>query len=158
MKARARAGAVALVTAVGTIGALAAAPAATAGGDSGVHVITRGLDGPFGLQAVHYRSGFVVAENDTGEVTRVSGTGVQHTIFNDRIPVIDNMWHGRRIRHPVQLNLHPLPPELVVAVLADFVAETSSPPADIGNYANWLVASPIPRGADAAAPHQPYSA
>jgi hypothetical protein len=82
MKARARAGAVALVTAVGTIGALAAAPAATAGGDSGVHVITRGLDGPFGLQAVHYRSGFVVAENDTGEVTRVSGTGVQHTIFN----------------------------------------------------------------------------
>jgi len=55
--------------------------------------------------------------------------------------VIDNMWHGRRIRHPVQLNLHPLPPELVVAVLTDFVAETAAPPAEIQHYADWLVAS-----------------
>jgi protoporphyrinogen oxidase len=55
--------------------------------------------------------------------------------------VIDNVWQGRRIPHPVQLNLHPLPPELVVAVLTDFVSQTTMPPGEIRNYADWLVES-----------------
>jgi protoporphyrinogen oxidase len=41
----------------------------------------------------------------------------------------------------VQLNLHGLPPELVVSVLDDFVAETAAPPREIRHYADWLVAS-----------------
>lgn len=55
--------------------------------------------------------------------------------------VIDNIWHGHRMRHPVQLNLHGLPPELIVSVLDDFVAETAAPPREIRHYADWLVAS-----------------
>jgi protoporphyrinogen oxidase len=55
--------------------------------------------------------------------------------------VIDNIWHGHRLRHPVQLNLHGLPPELIVSVLDDFVAETAAPPGEIRSYADWLVAS-----------------
>lgn len=55
--------------------------------------------------------------------------------------VIDNVWHGQRMRHPVQLNLHGLPPELIVSVLEDFVAETAAPPREIRHYADWLVAS-----------------
>jgi protoporphyrinogen oxidase len=55
--------------------------------------------------------------------------------------VIDNVWRGHRLRHPVQLNLHGLPPELVVSVLGDFVAETQAPPREVRNYADWLVAS-----------------
>ena len=55
--------------------------------------------------------------------------------------VIDNVWRGHRLRHPVQLNLHGLPNELVVQVLADFVEESSAPPREIRNYADWLIAS-----------------
>ena len=55
--------------------------------------------------------------------------------------VIDNVWRGHRVRHPVQLNPHGLPPELVVSILGDFVAETQSPPREVRNYADWLVAS-----------------
>jgi protoporphyrinogen oxidase len=55
--------------------------------------------------------------------------------------VIDNVWQGRRIRHPVQMNLHSLPPELVVSVLTDFVAQSAAPVDEIRNYADWLVAS-----------------
>jgi protoporphyrinogen oxidase len=55
--------------------------------------------------------------------------------------VIDNMWQGRRIRHPVQLNLHGLPPELIVSVLDDFIAEAAAPSREIRHYADWLVAS-----------------
>lgn len=55
--------------------------------------------------------------------------------------VIDNIWHGHRMRHPVQLNLHGLPPDLIVSVLEDFVAESAAPPRKIRHYADWLVAS-----------------
>lgn len=55
--------------------------------------------------------------------------------------IIDNVWNGHRMRHPVQLNLHGLPPELIVSVLEDFVAETAAPPREIRHYADWLVAS-----------------
>ena len=55
--------------------------------------------------------------------------------------VIDNVWQGQRIRHPVQLNLHGLPKDLIVDVLTDFVAESSGPQRDVQNYADWLVAS-----------------
>ena len=55
--------------------------------------------------------------------------------------VIDNVWQGRRIRHPVQLNLHGLPPALIVSVLTDFVAETAASPTEIRHYTDWLVAS-----------------
>lgn len=55
--------------------------------------------------------------------------------------VIDNVWQGHRVRHPVQMNLHGLPPELVVRVLADFVEETHAPPREVRHYADWLVAS-----------------
>lgn len=54
---------------------------------------------------------------------------------------IDNVWRGHRVRHPVQLNLHGLPPELVVDVVADFVAESTGPDRVVGHYADWLVAS-----------------
>jgi protoporphyrinogen oxidase len=55
--------------------------------------------------------------------------------------VLDNIWHGHRLRHPVQLNLHGLPPELIVSVLEDFVAESTAPSRDVQHYADWLVAS-----------------
>lgn len=55
--------------------------------------------------------------------------------------VIDNVWRGHRVRHPVQLNLHGLPVELRVSVLTDFVAESSAPPRAVHDYADWLMAS-----------------
>ena len=38
--------------------------------------------------------------------------------------VIDNVWRGHRMRHPVQLNLHGLPADLCVDILTDFVTES----------------------------------
>src|SRR5215217_8015761 len=55
--------------------------------------------------------------------------------------VIDNVWRGHRIRHPVQLNLHGLPKDLTVDILTDFVAESSGSERQVSSYADWLVAS-----------------
>lgn len=86
MKVRRSAGVVALVTGLALAGAAAAAPLASAGGHGHGHgkvkVVTSGLDGPFGLQAVRHH-GFIVAENVSGEVTRVDKHGHQHVIFDE---------------------------------------------------------------------------
>jgi protoporphyrinogen oxidase len=64
--------------------------------------------------------------------------GRQHTVAAH----INNYWQGRWIAHPVQMNLHSLPHDLIVRILVDFVArQTADPPDDVGTYADWLVAS-----------------
>ena len=70
---------------LGTAAAVAAAPATStaAAGSSSATVVAQGLDGPFGLQRVrgHHR-GFVVAENESGQVTRVFKGGGTHAILS----------------------------------------------------------------------------
>jgi protoporphyrinogen oxidase len=53
---------------------------------------------------------------------------------------IDNHWRGRRITHPVQLNLHALPADLATDILVDFVEILGTEPAG-DTYADWLLAS-----------------
>jgi len=61
---------------LGTAAALAAAPSVSnaAAGSSSASVVTKGLDGPFGVQKArgHHR-GLVVAESESGQVTRIIG-------------------------------------------------------------------------------------
>ncbi|HEU4566654.1 MAG TPA: ScyD/ScyE family protein [Marmoricola sp.] len=64
--------AVAVATAAAVV---AVPPALAAGGGSGVSVVAKGLDGPFGVQRAPRHKGFVVAEGDTGKVTRVFMNG-----------------------------------------------------------------------------------
>jgi hypothetical protein len=64
--------AVAVATAAAVV---AVPPALAAGGGSGVSVVAKGLDGPFGVQRAPGHKGFVVAEGDTGKVTRVFMNG-----------------------------------------------------------------------------------
>jgi hypothetical protein len=82
MNSRRSAGVVSLVTALGVVGAVGAAPAQSAERAApAASVVTKKLDGPFGLQkAVHHR-GLVVAENETGQVTRVFKDGRQRAIL-----------------------------------------------------------------------------
>jgi protoporphyrinogen oxidase len=54
---------------------------------------------------------------------------------------LNNYWRGYWPRHPVQLHLHGLPEDVVVKVIADFVAESKKPERPVKNYAEWLVAS-----------------
>ena len=54
---------------------------------------------------------------------------------------LNNYWRGHWPRHPVQLHLHGLPDDVVVKVIADFVAEQQSGEREIRNYADWLLAS-----------------
>jgi protoporphyrinogen oxidase len=54
---------------------------------------------------------------------------------------LNNYWRGYWPRHPVQLHLHGLPEDVVVKVIADFVAERQGPERPINNYADWLLAS-----------------
>jgi protoporphyrinogen oxidase len=54
---------------------------------------------------------------------------------------IDNYWRGYWPTHPVQLHLHGLPDDVVIKVIADFVAEHHGPERTIDNYADWLIAS-----------------
>ena len=53
---------------------------------------------------------------------------------------LDSYWQGRILTHPVQVNLHGLPVDLIVRILLDLVAESAAPadeppPAD---YETWL--------------------
>lgn len=54
---------------------------------------------------------------------------------------LNNYWRGHWPRHPVQLNLHGLPEEVVVKVIEDFVEERHSPERPVRNYADWLLTS-----------------
>lgn len=81
MVSRRRAAVVSLI-ALGTAAALVATPSATASTHDGARVITTGLDGPFGLQKAVRHRGFVVAESESGQVTRVFKNGHKHTILD----------------------------------------------------------------------------
>lgn len=54
---------------------------------------------------------------------------------------VNNYWRGHWIKHPVQVNLHGLPTELVVRVLRDFIAAQHADEPPITNYEEWLRAS-----------------
>jgi protoporphyrinogen oxidase len=54
---------------------------------------------------------------------------------------VNNYWKGSWIKHPAHCNLYGLPPELVVAIVTDFVKVKGSDHPTIRNYEDWLVAS-----------------
>jgi len=54
---------------------------------------------------------------------------------------LNNYWRGHWPRHPVQLNLHGLPEDVIIKVIEDFVEERQGPERPIKNYADWLLAS-----------------
>lgn len=54
---------------------------------------------------------------------------------------VNNYWRGHWIKHPVQVNLHGLPTDLVVRILADFIEAQHAPEREIANYEDWLRAS-----------------
>jgi len=54
---------------------------------------------------------------------------------------LNNYWRGHWPTHPVQLHLHGLPTEDVIAVIQDFVSEHHAPERTIANYEDWLIAS-----------------
>src|SRR4051812_2667077 len=58
-----------------TIGTVATVPSASAAGGGGSTVVARGLGGPFGVQKAIGHRGFVVAENASGQVSRVMKDG-----------------------------------------------------------------------------------
>ncbi len=54
---------------------------------------------------------------------------------------LSNYWRGYWPLHPVQLHLHGLPEDVIVKVIADFVATRNAGERPVKNYADWLVAS-----------------
>ena len=54
---------------------------------------------------------------------------------------VNNYWRGHWIKHPVQVNLHGLPTDLVVRILTDFIEAQQAPEPPIENYEDWLRAS-----------------
>jgi protoporphyrinogen oxidase len=54
---------------------------------------------------------------------------------------VNNYWRGHWIKHPVQVNLHGLPTDLVVRILSDFIAAQQREDPPIANYEDWLRAS-----------------
>jgi protoporphyrinogen oxidase len=60
----------------------------------------------------------------------------------ETLPInLNNYWRGYWPKHPVQLHLHGLPEDVVVKVIADFVAERQKPEPIVKNYADWLITS-----------------
>ena len=54
---------------------------------------------------------------------------------------VNNYWKGFWVKHPAQINLYGLPPELIVNVLRDFVEAQHRQHPPIQNYEEWLRAS-----------------
>jgi protoporphyrinogen oxidase len=54
---------------------------------------------------------------------------------------LNNYWRGYWPLHPVQLHMHGLPEEVIIRVIADFVAAREAPEPPVRNYAEWLLAS-----------------
>lgn len=79
-------------------------------------------------RSIRYDSGFVF---DDG--VHISFTKNEHVrrIFADNLGgryeekefAVDNYWRGHRIPHPVQCNLSKLPPDVIIKVIGDFVAQ-----------------------------------
>lgn len=60
--------------------------------------------------------------------------------FDSRAYRFNNYWEGCWLGHPAQTNLYGLPPEVIVKVISDFVAEGGRE-REIGNYQDWLCAA-----------------
>lgn len=54
---------------------------------------------------------------------------------------LNNYWRGYWPLHPVQLHLHGLPEDIIIKVIADFVAIDRAAEQPVKNYADWLLAS-----------------
>lgn len=54
---------------------------------------------------------------------------------------LNNYWRGHWPLHPVQLHLYGLPEDVVIKVIADFVAAREAPERPVNTYADWLLAS-----------------
>lgn len=54
---------------------------------------------------------------------------------------VNNHWKGHWIKHPAQCNLHGLPEDLIVDLVADFVDAHHHQHGQINNYEDWLIAS-----------------
>lgn len=98
-------------------------------------------------RSFRYDSGFVFDEGGHisftkhEHVRRVLAENVEGK-YEERKLAIDNYWHGLRIPHPVQTNLRDLPHDLIVKVIADFVAidkhSQSNTSGKTQTYAEWL--------------------
>lgn len=54
---------------------------------------------------------------------------------------VNNYWQGSWVKHPAQVNLHGLPPELNTEILHEMMAISQNGEANISNYKDWLHAS-----------------
>ncbi len=54
---------------------------------------------------------------------------------------INNYWRGLWLTHPIQMNLHELPADMVVSILVDFIEARSATSAPIETYRDWLFAA-----------------
>jgi len=54
---------------------------------------------------------------------------------------VNNYWKGHWVKHPAQVNLYGLPPDLIVNVIRDFVDAQHAEHGEITNYEQWLRAS-----------------
>jgi len=99
---------------------------------------------PGGHTASHRLDGFVFDEGPHVSFTRDERI---RRLFSESVggryetvkATINNYWRGHWFRHPAITNLHGLPPELVVAVLQDYIARPRD--REVRNYADWLLAS-----------------
>lgn len=54
---------------------------------------------------------------------------------------LNNYWRGHWPKHPVQVNLHGMPEDVIVKCISDFVEVRQAPDRPVKNYEDWLLAS-----------------
>ncbi|MGB5812389.1 MAG: NAD(P)-binding protein [Polyangiales bacterium] len=91
-----------------------------------------------------FDSGFTIDEGPHVSFTKIEriqdilAECVKGEYFEHKTKV-NNHWKGHWIKHPAQINLHGLPPDLIAKCIEDFVAASHAPEPKINNYEDWLL-------------------
>ncbi len=111
------------------------------------HIVYDKRSFPGGHTASHqFPEGFTLDEGphvsftENQRVKQLFSDNVQQD-YAEHHATVNNYWQGCWIKHPVQCNLHGMPPELVVKVIEDFVEARQIVGPSIDNYEQWLRAS-----------------
>lgn len=94
----------------------------------------------------HYPSGFIF--DDGPHISFTQDARIQSLLadsleqsFETLQCRVNNYWRGHWIKHPAQVNLFGLPPELIDRIIGEFRALPETPAGAIENYMDWLRAS-----------------
>lgn len=99
-----------------------------------------GLTSSFGSDGFIFDEGVHISFSKSDRVKRIFEESTQGRFETGNV-YCNNYWQGYWMKHPAQVNLHGLPPQLIVDCIKDFVEASRNENPVINNYHDWLLAA-----------------